>query len=82
MQITALRRKAVQCFSLTSTTTAAEKEAAVADLAAEQPATKLLYLTPEAIATDGLRALLVDLHRRGRLSLVRQFYRQIGRAHV
>ena len=70
-QVQALRAKGVACCSLTSTTPAEERAATLADLASDAPQIKLLYLTPEALATDGTRRLLDGLYSRGLLAMVR-----------
>lgn len=70
-KVQALRAKGVCCHSLTSTTAADERAHVLQDLASANPTIKLLYLTPEALATDSTRSLLSSLHARGLLALVR-----------
>ena len=53
-----------------SSQTAAERRRVLEDLGRAQPATKLLYVTPEQVATDAFQAVLRALHARGGLSLV------------
>jgi RecQ family ATP-dependent DNA helicase len=69
-QVQYLLTKSISASALNSNTPTSEKAAILADLERSDPATKLLYLTPESLATDTMRLLLSDLNRRGLFSLV------------
>ncbi|KAK6032730.1 ATP-dependent DNA helicase, RecQ family [Ostertagia ostertagi] len=67
-QVAALRAKGIRCDSLNSKLTAAERTRIVEDLRNKVPTIKLLYITPEAAATDNMRRILSSLHKRNLLS--------------
>ncbi|PIO66211.1 ATP-dependent DNA helicase, RecQ family [Teladorsagia circumcincta] len=67
-QVAALRAKGIRCDSLNSKLTAAERTRIVEDLRNPVPTIKLLYITPEAAATDNMRRILSSLHKRNLLS--------------
>ncbi|KAK5973830.1 ATP-dependent DNA helicase [Trichostrongylus colubriformis] len=55
-------------MSLNSKLTAAERTGITEDLRNKVPTIKLLYITPEAAATDNMRRILSSLHKRNLLS--------------
>ncbi|KAK6056788.1 ATP-dependent DNA helicase, RecQ family [Cooperia oncophora] len=67
-QVAALRAKGVPSESLNSKLTAAERNRIIEDLRHNVPTVKLLYITPEAAATDNMRRILSSLHKRNLLS--------------
>ncbi|GAQ84897.1 Helicase conserved C-terminal domain containing protein [Klebsormidium nitens] len=69
-QVAALKRKNVPAEFLSSTQKTSLKAEIYDDLASGRPETKLLYVTPELIATKGFMAKLRKLHGRGLLSLI------------
>ena len=48
----ALTRRGISAASLSSSTAAPQRDALLADLCSRRPATKLLFCTPELLATD------------------------------
>ncbi|KAI9011694.1 P-loop containing nucleoside triphosphate hydrolase protein, partial [Hyaloraphidium curvatum] len=54
-QIESLRAKGVDAAALSSATGAKERRRILADLGSGRPRTKLLYLTPETLLSDGFR---------------------------
>ncbi|CAJ0578331.1 unnamed protein product, partial [Mesorhabditis spiculigera] len=69
-QVTALRSKGIPSVALNSKLNSTERGAVYDDLRKEIPTTKLLYLTPEGIATDPVQRLISSLHRRHLLSFI------------
>ena len=63
-QINHLRARNIRCEALNSATGAKEGSRIFGDLNMKRPMTKLLYLTPEKIATANGRRLLKQLHQR------------------
>jgi superfamily II DNA helicase RecQ len=69
-QVAGLRERGVVAETLNSGMAAAELRRVKADLASPTPSARLLFVTPELVATDGFRAVLTGLLRRGLLGLV------------
>ncbi|WKX98910.1 hypothetical protein Q1695_014077 [Nippostrongylus brasiliensis] len=67
-QIAALRAKGIPSESLNSKLTTAERSRIIEDIRSHVPTVKLLYITPEAAATDNMRRMLASLHKRNLLS--------------
>ncbi|VDO49809.1 unnamed protein product [Haemonchus placei] len=67
-QVAALRAKGIPSESLNSKLTASERTRIIEDLRNKVPTIKLLYITPEAAATDNMRRILSSLHKRMLLS--------------
>ncbi|MQL98292.1 hypothetical protein Taro_030999, partial [Colocasia esculenta] len=69
-QVMALKGKGVQAEYLSSTQTAQVREKIHGELECGKPSLRLLYVTPELIATFGFKSKLKKLHMRRLLSLV------------
>ncbi|XP_063688336.1 ATP-dependent DNA helicase Q5-like [Bolinopsis microptera] len=69
-QVTQLKDKGVKASALNSKTKKSERISIMADLNLVTPNIKLLYVTPELLATDSFRSLMGDLRKRGKLSLL------------
>eukprot|EP00045_Choanoeca_perplexa_P016747 m.229874 g.229874 ORF g.229874 m.229874 type:complete len:772 (+) comp17348_c0_seq9:51-2366(+) len=69
-QVQYLLTKSISAHALNSNTSPSDRAAILADLEGSDPTTKLLYLTPESLATTAMRTLLSDLNRRGLFSLI------------
>uniref|UniRef100_A0A1I7UMN6 ATP-dependent DNA helicase n=1 Tax=Caenorhabditis tropicalis TaxID=1561998 RepID=A0A1I7UMN6_9PELO len=63
-QISALRRKGIPCETLNSTLTTQERSRIWGELHKERPTIRMLYITAEGCATDGIKKLLGDLTKR------------------
>ncbi len=61
-QLEHLRAVGVAAASLNSTLAAAERARIEGDLSAAQPATRVLYVTPEQVATASFQRLLREMH--------------------
>lgn len=69
-QVAALKAKSIKAEFYNSSMSQAEKTRVGDDLKAKAPNTKLLYVTPELIATSGFLSTLHSLNNRGLLSSV------------
>ncbi|KAF1892420.1 hypothetical protein Lal_00010885 [Lupinus albus] len=69
-QVMALKEKGIDAEFLSSTKTADAKNKIHEDLGSGKPSTRLLYVTPELIATPGFMSKLTKIYDRGLLSLV------------
>ncbi|CAL0304804.1 unnamed protein product [Lupinus luteus] len=69
-QVMALKEKGIAAEFLSSTKTADAKNKIHEDLGSGKPSTRLLYVTPELIATPGFMSKLTKIYDRGLLSLV------------
>ncbi|KAF7086260.1 hypothetical protein CFC21_089572 [Triticum aestivum] len=69
-QVSSLKSKGIPAEFLSSTQTTANKNKIHEDLDSGNPSLKLLYVTPELVATSGFKAKLTKLHNRGLLGLV------------
>ncbi|KAJ3695777.1 hypothetical protein LUZ60_001154 [Juncus effusus] len=69
-QVAALKSNGIKAEFLSSTQTAQIKSKIHDDLDCGKPCIKLLYVTPELVATSGFSAKLTKLHNRGLISLV------------
>ncbi|XP_019415167.1 PREDICTED: ATP-dependent DNA helicase Q-like 3 isoform X9 [Lupinus angustifolius] len=69
-QVMALKEKGIAAEFLSSTKTADAKSKIHEDLGSGKPSTRLLYVTPELIATPGFMSKLTKIYDRGLLSLV------------
>ncbi|KHJ94352.1 hypothetical protein OESDEN_05720 [Oesophagostomum dentatum] len=67
-QVAALRGKGIPSESLNSKLSTSERNRIIEDLRSRTPTVKLLYITPEAAATDNMRRILASLHKRNLLS--------------
>ena len=65
-----MQAKGIKCEALNSKTSASDHKRILADLKSKRPRTKLLYVTPELVATKGFQTLLGSLHDRGLISMV------------
>eukprot|EP00041_Stephanoeca_diplocostata_P011097 m.180179 g.180179 ORF g.180179 m.180179 type:complete len:919 (-) comp18410_c0_seq3:152-2908(-) len=68
-QLAHLRALKITCNTMNSAQTHAEKDAVVGDLLSRNPQTKLLYVTPEQIATAGCHRILTQLYDAKKLAL-------------
>ncbi|GAB2267527.1 ATP-dependent DNA helicase Q-like 3, partial [Dionaea muscipula] len=66
----ALKEKGIAAEFLSSTQTSHAKNKIYEDLESGRPSLKLLYVTPELIATPGFSSKLTKLHARGLLHLI------------
>ncbi|KAL5270648.1 hypothetical protein ACHWQZ_G001374 [Mnemiopsis leidyi] len=69
-QVTQLKDKGIKALALNSKTKKSERISIMADLNLVSPTIKLLYVTPELLATDSFRSLMGDVRKRGKLSLL------------
>ncbi|XVF59862.1 hypothetical protein PTKIN_Ptkin07bG0309800 [Pterospermum kingtungense] len=69
-QVTALKEKGITAEFLSSTQTSQVKNKIHEDLDSGQPSLRLLYVTPELIATSGFMSKLIKIHGRGLLNLI------------
>ncbi|XP_039010313.1 ATP-dependent DNA helicase Q-like 3 [Hibiscus syriacus] len=69
-QVTALKEKGIAAEFLSSTQTSQLKNKIHEDLDSGQPSIRLLYVTPELIATSGFMSKLKRIHGRGLLNLI------------
>lgn len=69
-QVSQLKSKGIRGEALNSKTSADDRKRILADLKGKQPHTKLLYVTPELVATNGFQSLLGSLHERGLISRI------------
>ncbi|KZV33501.1 ATP-dependent DNA helicase Q-like 3-like [Dorcoceras hygrometricum] len=69
-QVMALKEKGIAAEYLSSTQTASAKNKVYEDLESGKPSLRLLYVTPELIATTGFMARLTKIHARGLLNLI------------
>lgn len=69
-QVNSLKSKGIPAEFLSSTQTTVNKNKIHEDLDSGNPSLKLLYVTPELVATSGFKAKLTKLYNRGLLGLV------------
>ncbi|OIT03537.1 PREDICTED: ATP-dependent DNA helicase Q-like 3 [Nicotiana attenuata] len=69
-QVSALKEKGIPAEFLSSTQTVQVKNKIYEDLESGKPAVRLLYVTPELIATSGFMSKLTKIHARGLLNLI------------
>ncbi|KAG8367262.1 hypothetical protein BUALT_Bualt16G0054200 [Buddleja alternifolia] len=69
-QVMALKEKGIAAEYLSSTQTVKTKNKIYEDLESGKPSLRLLYVTPELIATSGFMARLSKIHARGLLNLI------------
>ncbi|XP_021273535.1 ATP-dependent DNA helicase Q-like 3 [Herrania umbratica] len=69
-QVMALKEKGIAAEFLSSTQTSQVKKKILEDLDSGQPSLRLLYVTPELIATSGFMSKLTKIHGRGLLNLI------------
>ncbi|KAG8662853.1 hypothetical protein MANES_01G152300v8 [Manihot esculenta] len=69
-QVMALKEKGIAAEFLSSTQTSHVKNKIHEDLDSGKPSTRLLYVTPELIATPGFTSKLTRIHARGSLKLI------------
>ncbi|XP_006649097.1 ATP-dependent DNA helicase Q-like 3 [Oryza brachyantha] len=69
-QVASLKSKGIPAEFLSSTQTSYNKQKIHEDLDSGNPVLKLLYVTPELVATPGFKAKLTKLYNRGLLGLV------------
>ena len=69
-QVIQLKQKGLKADSLNSKTSAADRKRIMADLRSKSPTIKLLYVTPELVATKGFREFLDSLHKFGKIARV------------
>ncbi|KAI4294801.1 hypothetical protein MLD38_040877 [Melastoma candidum] len=69
-QVIALKEKKIPAEYLSSTLTSQAKNKIYEDLASGKPSLRLLYVTPEMMATAGFMSKLTRIHSRGLLNLI------------
>ncbi|KAK6151928.1 hypothetical protein DH2020_014563 [Rehmannia glutinosa] len=69
-QVMALKEKGIAAEYLSSTQTVKAKNEIYENLSSGKPSLRLLYVTPELIATSGFMAKLIKIHDRGLLNLI------------
>ncbi|XP_038702652.1 ATP-dependent DNA helicase Q-like 3 [Tripterygium wilfordii] len=69
-QVMALKEKGIAAEYLSSTQTSYVKDKIHEDLDSGKPSVRLLYVTPELIATLGFMSKLMKIHARGHLNLI------------
>ena len=69
-QVCQMQAKGIKCEALNSKTSSSDRKRILADLKSKKPLTKLLYVTPELVATKAFQTLLDSLHDRGLVSRV------------
>lgn len=67
-QVEALKKINIKAATINSTLKAKERKEILADLSSNKPTIKLLYVTPELMATESFRAILLKLNKRDLLS--------------
>jgi ATP-dependent DNA helicase Q5 len=67
-QVTQLKNKDILAGTINSKTSSKEKTAIIADLMADSPSIKLLYITPEMAATPNFQSVLSKLYERSCLA--------------
>eukprot|EP00049_Salpingoeca_infusionum_P007324 m.118764 g.118764 ORF g.118764 m.118764 type:complete len:935 (-) comp13662_c1_seq8:255-3059(-) len=68
-QVAALSERGIACAALMSTITASQRATLMTDLQSPAPQTRLVYTTPESLATAGIRSVLENLDRKGHLKM-------------
>ncbi|KAH6580624.1 hypothetical protein BASA50_010551 [Batrachochytrium salamandrivorans] len=69
-QVDALLKLKIKAASLNSSLKKSEKDKIAQDLASRNPKTKLLYVTPELMATEAFRNIMRRIHKAGKFSRV------------
>ena len=69
-QVVQLKQKGISADSLNSKTNAADRKRIMTDLSSKAPSIKLLYVTPEMVATKSFRGFLESLHKFGKIARV------------
>eukprot|EP00258_Populus_trichocarpa_P041254 XP_024457273.1 ATP-dependent DNA helicase Q-like 3 isoform X5 [Populus trichocarpa] len=69
-QVMALKEKGIAAEFLSSTQTSSVRNKIHEDLDSGKPSVRLLYVTPELIATPGFMSKLTKIHTRGLLNLI------------
>ncbi|RVX05340.1 ATP-dependent DNA helicase Q-like 3 [Vitis vinifera] len=69
-QVMALKEKGIAAEFLSSTQTTKARDKIHEDLQSGKPSLRLLYVTPELIATPGFMSRLTKIHARGLLNLI------------
>ncbi len=69
-QVLQLKERGIKADSLNSKTNAANRARIMADLKSIAPTIKLLYLTPEMVATERFHNIMETFHNAGKLSRV------------
>ncbi|KAF8027925.1 hypothetical protein BT93_E0757 [Corymbia citriodora subsp. variegata] len=69
-QVSALKEKGISAEFLSSTQTTQTKNKIYEDLESGKPSLRLLYVTPELIATPGFTSKLRKIHSRGLINLI------------
>lgn len=69
-QVNQLQSKGIRGEALNSKTSPDDRKRILADLKSKQPLTKLLYVTPELVATKSFQSLLSLLHERGLIARI------------
>lgn len=69
-QVIALKEKGIAAEFLSSTQTSSVRNKIHEDLDSGKPSVRLLYVTPELIATPGFMSKLTKIHTRGLLNLI------------
>ena len=67
-QVQQLQAKQIKAEALNSKTSSSDRKRILADLQSPQPSIKLLYVTPELIATAAFRAFLDSLYHAGKIA--------------
>lgn len=69
-QVQWLKARGIKGEALNSKTATADRKRILADLKGKHPSTKLLYITPELVATKGFRTFLDGLYERGKIARI------------
>lgn len=69
-QVSQLKSKGIKADAINSKTLAADRKRIWSDLMSKMPQIKLLYVTPELVATKGFRELLDSLYKGGKIARV------------
>lgn len=69
-QVAALKEKGIAAEFLSSTQTSSVKNKIYEDIDSGKPSLRLLYVTPELIATSGFMSKLMKIYMRGMLNLI------------
>lgn len=67
-QVTACKARGINCESLNSKCTAAQRTSIIEDLRSPSPKLRMLYITPESAATSNTQHLLSSLYKRDLLN--------------
>ena len=69
-QVQQLKSRNIEADTLNSTTASADRKRILADLKSDEPSIKLLYVTPEFVATERFQAILYLLNEKNKIGRI------------